>query len=302
MPEVIVQDGARIAYSLAGPVDAEPLLMIHGLGADTRGWIMQRRVLARRFRLVMVDNRGVGRSADAPRPFDLEVMATDALAALDHAGYGSAHVMGASMGGIISQIIGVRHPEKVRSLTLACTAAHHYSWRRELLAEWAETARDLGMREYVRRNIQWLVGPRSFQRLWPALAVLGPLAFNVDVEAFVAQVEAILSMDDGLRDELRTIDLPTLVLCGSQDVLTTQGDSEEIAELIAGAELAIVRGGAHLFMVEEFGSFNRIVVDFLDRVTHGANGSRRAPNARYRADDVSGTGGGVVELGRRAGG
>jgi len=276
MPFVEVADGTKIAYSLAGRRDGEPLLMVHGLGADTRGWIMQHRALGSRYRLVMVDNRGVGRSGQAEGPYDLEVMADDALAALDHAGYGSAHIVGASMGGIISQVIGVRHPDRVRSLTLACTACRHFSWRRELLAEWADQAQAFGMREFVRRNLKWMVGPRSLRRTWPAMAVLGPLAFNVAVASFVAQIQAILAIEDSLRGELTQVGAPTLVLCGSQDVLTTQGDSEEIASLIPGAELAVVRGGAHLFMVEQAGVFNRTVVDFLDRTTD--------PTARHRFD------------------
>ena len=65
-------------------------------------------------------------------------MAEDAIAVLDAEGIERAHVVGASMGGVIAQIIGVMHPERVRSLTLACTACQHHEWRRELLAEWAE--------------------------------------------------------------------------------------------------------------------------------------------------------------------
>jgi 3-oxoadipate enol-lactonase len=78
-------------------------------------------------------------------------------------------------------------------------------------------------------------------------------------------------MEDTLRAELADIDVPTLVLCGSQDVLTTQGDSEEIAAMIRGAELAVVRGGAHLFMVEQAGAFNRAVLDFYDRIEQRTN-------------------------------
>lgn len=264
---VTVADGTRIAYDVFGRRDAEPLLMIHGLGADGRGWILQRRALAKRFRLVVVDNRGVGRSDRPDGPYDLEVMATDALAALDHAGYRSAHVMGASMGGIIAQVLAVRHPERVRSLVLACTACRHFSWRKELLAEWVQEAETVGMREWVRHNLRWLMGPRSLRRTNSALAILGPLAFNVPVSAFVAQIHAILGIDDSLRTELVDVAVPTLVLVGSQDVLTTQGDGEEIADLIPGAELAVVRGGAHLFMVEMPGAFNHAVTDFLTRVT-----------------------------------
>lgn len=282
MPTAEAQDGTRIAYTLAGRRDGEPLLLIQGLGADSRGWTFQRRAFAR-FRLILIDNRGVGSSEAPPGPYDLEVMAADAVAVLDHAGYGSAHVIGASMGGIIAQIIGVRYPDRVRSLTLACTACHHFTWRRELLQEWVELAQAQGMREFVRRNLRWMIGPRSLRRLAPALAVLGPLAFAVPVSSFAAQVEAILAMEDGLRNELATITAPTLVMVGSQDVLTTQGDSEEIASLIPGAEVTVLRGGAHLFMVEMAGEFNRTVIDFLDRVTDPSN--RAISQQALPADD-----------------
>ena len=193
-------------------------------------------------------------------------MAGDAVAVLDAAGVARAHVMGASMGGIIAQVIAVRHPERVRSLVLACTACRHHEWRRELLAEWAEVAESQGMGSFARGAVRWLIGPRSLRRFWPAVGLVGPLAMTGSPDAFVAQVQAILAMDDSLRAELSSIDRPTLVLVGSQDILTPMGDSEELAEEIPGAELVIIRGAAHGFMLEHGAAFNRTVVEFLDRV------------------------------------
>src|SRR5206468_622370 len=106
---------------------------------------------------------------------DLEVMATDVLAVLDAVGIESAHVMGASMGGIIAQVLAVRHPARVRSLVLACTACRHLPWRRELLAEWADVAEHQGMRAFVQQNLRWLVGPRSLRRIWPIVTLAGPM-------------------------------------------------------------------------------------------------------------------------------
>ena len=90
--------------------------------------------LGERYRLLLIDNRGVGESDRPPGPYDLDEMAEDVLAVMDEAGWDSAHVMGASMGGVIAQILGVLHPDRVRSLVLACTACRHEPWRRELLA------------------------------------------------------------------------------------------------------------------------------------------------------------------------
>jgi 3-oxoadipate enol-lactonase len=195
----------------------------------------------------------------------MEQMAQDAVAVLDHAGVETTHVMGASMGGVIAQVLGVEHRDRVRSLVLACTACHHQPWRRELLEEWAATAQAQGMRAFASANMRWLVGSRSLRRFWPAFGALTPVAISAPTHSFVAQVHAILDMDDSMRDLLPTIDVPTLVITGSQDVLTPQGDAEELAELIPGAELVIVQGAAHGLMVEAFLSFNRTVGEFFAR-------------------------------------
>jgi 3-oxoadipate enol-lactonase len=266
VPFAEAADGTRLHYSVSGRQDGEPVLMIQGLGADSRGWLRQRLAFAARHRVIVFDNRGVGRSDRPPGPYDLEVMADDALTVLDAAGFGDVHVMGASMGGVISQIIAVRHPERVRSLILACTACRQVPWRRELLAEWAEVAERDGMGGFTTYAVRWVMGPRSLRRFWPALGLVGTLAQNLTPDSFLAQVQAILATDDDVRFELRGIRVPTLVLVGSQDILTPLGDSEEIADLIPGAELAVIGGGAHGFMFEHAAAFNRTVLDFLRRV------------------------------------
>ncbi|HEY2813909.1 MAG TPA: alpha/beta fold hydrolase [Acidimicrobiales bacterium] len=260
-------DGIRIHYDVFGRRGAEPVLMIQGLGADSRGWGLQRPAIGRSYRGIVFDNRGVGRSGKPVGQYDLEQMADDAIAVLDDAGFDSAHVMGASMGGVIAQIIAVRYPERVRSLILACTACRHLTWRRELLEDWAALAQAQGMRAFAAANLRWLVGPRSLRRFWPAFGVLTPIAISAPTHSFVSQVHAILDMDDDLRMLLPTVTAPTLVLVGSQDILTPQADAEEIVELIPDAELAVVQGAAHGLMVEHFATFNRLVLDFLARVT-----------------------------------
>jgi 3-oxoadipate enol-lactonase len=272
MPYVHTSDGIRLHYDVHGPRHGEPLLMIQGLGADSRGWTAQRLRFARRYRVITFDNRGVGRSDKPIGTYDLGRMALDAVEVLDDAGVDDAHVMGASMGGIMAQIIAIRQPERVRSLVLACTACRHQQWRRELLVEWAELARDRGMRAFAAENLRWLVGPRSLRRFWPAFTALSSVFISAPQHAFIAQVRAILAMDDSMRAELPSVVAPTLVIVGSQDILTPQADSEELAELIPGADLAIVRGGAHGFMIEAAGAFNRTVGEFLDRVVTEQSG------------------------------
>lgn len=271
MPFTHALDGTQIRYELSGRDDGEPLLLIQGLGVDMKGWAAQRYALGRRFRLYLVDNRGAGRSDKPDGPYDLEVMAGDALAVLDAEGVASAHLVGASMGGVMAQIIAVRHPDRVRSLVLACTACQHHQWRVELLRGWADLAESNGMRALTNEAISWLVGPRHNVRFRVPFGLLSPLVLNIPAHAFAAQARAIVAMSDDVRDELRKIDVPTLVIVGTQDILTPLADSEELADVIPDAELTIVPGAAHGLMIEAANAFNDRVVAFLERVTQVAD-------------------------------
>lgn len=265
MTYATTSDGIRVHYQVTGRPGGPPVLLIQGLGADKHGWDLQRFALAWSHRTVAFDNRGAGRSDKPHGPYSLEQMANDAVAVLDHAGVESAHIVGASMGGAISQFVAVYHPERVRSLTLTCTACRNHPWRHELLSNWGATAREHGMGAMTGTAARWVIGPRSFRRIMPAIGWLGPLAFGRPAHAFAAQVDAILSVDDSISERLREITVPALVVVGNQDILTPRGDSEELAELIPTAELVVISGAAHGLMVEHASTYNRVLIDFLKR-------------------------------------
>jgi 3-oxoadipate enol-lactonase len=267
MPYARAADGARLHYEAFGRRTSPAVLMIQGLGADKHGWDMQRFTLARNYRVIAFDNRGAGRSDKPFGVYSIEQMTDDAVAVLDHAGVAEAHVVGASMGGAISQVMAVRHPTRVLSLTLACTACRNQPWRRELLERWMETALERGMGAMTGEAARWVMAPRSFRRLLPAFGWHGPLAMGRPAHSFAAQVRAILAADEELAEQLHTIAVPTLVIVGNQDILTPRGDSEEIADRIPGAELVVISGAAHGFMVEHASTFNKILKDFLHRAS-----------------------------------
>ena len=265
MPFVHAADGTRIHYEVTGRPRATPILMIQGLGASKNAWNLQRIAMATRFRSISLDNRGAGRSDKPTQPFTLEQMADDAIAVLDATGVETAHVVGASMGGVISQIIAVKYPHRVRSLTLVCTACRNHPWRQELLQSWAHTAEEKGMIEVGKEAAQWVMSPRSFRRLVPAFTWMGPLAALRPRHSFVSQIQAILDTREDLVDELSSITAPTMVIVGNQDILTPRGDSEEIAERIPNAELVVISGAAHGLMMEHSTTFNKILIEFLQR-------------------------------------
>ncbi len=265
MTYVRASDDVRIHYRVTGRPGAPPILFIQGLGADKHGWDLQRLASAPWYRAVALDNRGAGRSDKPHGTYSLEQMADDAVTVLDHAGLDTAHVVGASMGGAISQILAVKYPERLRSLTLACTAGQNHPWREELLASWRDAALARGIGSMGQEAARWVIGPRSFRRLLPAMGWLGPLALGRPSHAFAAQCDAIMNVDTSYADELANVTVPTLVVVGNQDILTPRGDSEELAERIPTAELAVISGAAHGLMIEHARSFNAVLFDFLGR-------------------------------------
>ena len=113
-------------------------------------------------------------------------------------------------------------------------------------------------------GLRWLIGPRRQRRFGGWLNLMARVLLQSTPENFVAQVRAILDASDDLRFSLETVRAPTLVITGSQDLLTPLGDAEELHELISTSRLFELRGAAHALMVESPGAFNRAVLGFLD--------------------------------------
>src|SRR5260370_19281291 len=113
----------RIAYEPQGTMHRRRpwLILIHGMAFDRSGWGPVLRKLGRRFRLVLMDNRGTGHSDRPAGSFTVADMTSDVVAVLDAVGVRRAHVLGASLGGMVAQDLAITHPERVDRLVLACT-------------------------------------------------------------------------------------------------------------------------------------------------------------------------------------
>ncbi len=272
MSSVVAGDGTRISYGQFGRAEGDPLLMLMGLGIDRWGWVRQRGALGARYRCITPDNRGTGLSDKPEDGYSLDVMAEDAIAVLDHAGVSSAHVIGASMGGAIAQVLAVHHPDRVRSLTLACTAGRLHTWRRQLLDEWLDLLATRGRTAFARENLRWVIGARHLRRLWPAAAVVAPLAVRAPVRGIRGHIQALLDVRPETYEALGAIVPQTMVMTGSQDILTPVADAEELVDRIPGARLEIVLGAAHGFMVTRAADFNRRTLSFLESATQARRG------------------------------
>jgi 3-oxoadipate enol-lactonase len=259
--------GLRIAYELRGVWHRRRpwLVLIQGMGFDRFGWEPVLRRLGRRFRLVLVDNRASGLSDRPARSFAVADMAGDIVAVLDAAGIARAHVMGASLGGMVAQELAVTHPERVERLVLACTTPgwpFAYPMPRGSVRLIAETA-SLPAGQARRRHAENALSARTVQH-HPELAgrlveLLG--SRPADPGALPAQATAGALYAGGLRQA--RIQARTLVLHGSDDTVVDPRNGKLLAGRIPGARLVTFPGLGHLLFWEDPGSFADVVTSFL---------------------------------------
>ena len=264
MPKVRVGD-IDMFYVEAG--GGEPVILIMGFGGDHTAWAFQLRPFAERYRVIAFDNRGAGQTDQPDAPCTIALMADDTLGLLDRLGIERAHVVGLSMGGMIAQEIALRAPARVRSLQLHATLARPDAYTRALLDVWRVQRVKLTLEERMRALALWLFAPVTYaERPELVETVLRNAIENPHPQSlagFLRQAEAVAGHDT--LDRLGAIRCPTLVSVAEDDALVPPRFARELAQRIAGAELALVPGAGHAYMWERPDAFNALCLEFLER-------------------------------------
>jgi 3-oxoadipate enol-lactonase len=182
---------------------------------------------------------------------------------MDHLEITRAHFLGLSMGGMVGQHLGLDHPQRFASLILCSTTSRMPPEARPLWDERAKVARDKGMASQVELALsRWLAAATAKNK--PALvARLKRYIETTPAEGYAGWCLAIRDLD--VTNRLKAIKLPTRVIVGSEDPSTPPAAAQVIHREIAGSELVEVPGVSHQLHVEEPETFNRHVLEFLDR-------------------------------------
>jgi pimeloyl-ACP methyl ester carboxylesterase len=287
MPSVIA-NGITIEYDTAGDAEDPALLLVMGLGAQMIAWDDEFvDMLARRgFYVIRYDNRDVGLSTwfdeagmpdigaalagQGSAPYLLADMADDAAGLLDALGIESAHVVGASMGGMIAQSIAIAHPQRVRTLTsiMSTTGDRSVGMPHEeamtLLLTPAPTDRESVIESSLKGSS--VTGspayPHDEDRVRANAAAAYDRAFHPDGTA--RQLAAILASPDR-TPELRKLTMPTLVIHGDADPLVDPSGGKATADAVPGATLWMIPGVGHDIPVALHAAFtDRLVAHFTN--------------------------------------
>ena len=266
-------NGITIEYAETGPSDAPVILLVMGLGMQLIAWPESfcEGLATRCFRVVRFDNRDAGLSTGMPSagslatsammaraflglpvrpPYTLNDMARDTVGLMDTLGIGEAHVVGASMGGMIAQIVAIEHPERVKSLTSIMSTSGDRALPgpkgQVLRALLRPRPRDKALA--VRRHMEMfrLIGGSGYPPTEAELRARVERAVRRSYrpDGFARQLIAIQTAPSWVL-KLRGIRAPTLVLHGSHDPLVPLAGGEDTAANIPGARLRIIPGMGH---------------------------------------------------------
>jgi pimeloyl-ACP methyl ester carboxylesterase len=221
--------------------------------------------LQNRFRITVVDNRGVGQSSLPDGEFGVVDMAADAAALLDHLDIARTHIAGFSMGGAIAQELALARPDLVRSLVLVDSFAGADRYLKAVMESfiWIAGIADSEV-AFANSLLPWIYAPALYDdgRIDEIVAAMLANPHPQDVEAFRRTTRACLGHDT--RDRLAHVAAPTLVVFGELDILLPPRFSQELAAGIPGARLVALPGRAHQPFQEAPEEFNAIVTAFSD--------------------------------------
>ena len=234
--------------------EGEPLLLIQGLSGTHLLWGDEfLDALARDFAVTAFDNRGVGHSSRVDDPFSIADMADDTACLIDELGMEGAHVVGISMGGMVAQELALRHPARIRTLTLGCTYAGGEGSSptspevaTRLGEAWSSGDRERAIRTGWEVNVS-----RRLAANEEAYATFRDRVMRLRVPLAVIRLQLGAIGGHDMSGRLGEIEAPTLVIHGDEDQMLSVDNGRMIAARIPGARLEVLEGVGHLFWIED---------------------------------------------------
>lgn len=253
--------GGEIEYDVRGKGPA--VLFLHAFPLGLVMWDAQAKALEARYQVVRFDDRGFGGSPPGDGLLTMERIADDAAALLDHVGVSQAVVCGCSMGAYAAFAMVRRHADRLRGLVLADTRSgadtEEARKNRGLLAE---KVRKQGALAAADAFLPKLLGETTHKERPEVVARVREIILRNSPSGIADALAGLAARADS-TPTLKEVRVPTLILCGEEDVLTPPSEAEALHRGIAGSRLEIVPKAGHLANLENPEAFDRVLLDFL---------------------------------------
>ncbi|MEV6288050.1 alpha/beta fold hydrolase [Kribbella sp. NPDC051770] len=251
-------DGCRIAYQLEeGAPGNLPLLLLAGQANNHHWWDPVRADFSLRTTITL-DYRGTGASDRPDEIYSTPGFAEDAIAVLDALGLARVDVYGASMGGRVAQWLAILHPDRVRGLVLGCTSpGRSHGFERSQEIRRALSVRDQAERDAVLIDLMYT--PDWVARHPGPYPVLG----DATMPAYAKGRHLVASNNHDAWEGLETIQSPTLILHGTEDIFSPAANAQLLADRIPNAHAELIGGARHAYFHEYRETASPLVNNFL---------------------------------------
>ena len=242
------------------------MVLIPGFASGAWSWAWQVETLAKDFKVVTFDPRGISKSPIADgETVSISAIADDIVALLDELSLPDAHILGISFGGFVALDFVLRYPGRVKRLVLASTSfggPNHVAPSMPVLAAFASTE-GLNTAERIRKYLTVAFSPEFVESNEEDVNRFCELREQnfVPRDVYMQQLESALSFN--VEDQLPAIRSKTLVITGDEDVVVPTQNSRNLAAAIPNSKLEITEDTGHMAFVEKAADFNRIVAKFL---------------------------------------
>jgi len=249
---VPLSDGAELSVTVSGT--GRDLVLVSGLGGTAAFWDPVVPALARRFRVIRFDQRGIGKSERGTAPVSIEQLALDTLVVLENLGSQDALLLGHSTGGVILQELALQDASRVGGVVLSATWARPNRYMAELFRS-RSVLLNAAPREYA--AVGALIGytPEWLDANWAKYeAALAAAPMTPEKQAIVAErIAALLAFDRS--NDIGRINMPTLIQGAEDDLIVPAFLQRELAELMPHAKLKFISSGGHFFPVTRTPTF-----------------------------------------------
>jgi pimeloyl-ACP methyl ester carboxylesterase len=253
----------QLNYTVQG--EGDWLVLIGGYASGNwQAWGGHLTELAKRYRVLAFDNRGIGESDAPDHPYTTRMMAQDTLGLMDALGIDRAHILGKSLGGAIAQHVALERPERVRSLAMTSTFAVMDARAKRMVEWWRRTAQEAGFAALFPGLLTYFFTAEFYTANLAAIARMERTLIEAKrpLHGFLNTGNCLLTHD--VTDRLAEITAPTLIMCGDEDIITPPRHAEEMGRRIPKAEVRIIPRTLHGFLTERPDSFD-VILDFLAR-------------------------------------
>ncbi|HKE56060.1 MAG TPA: alpha/beta fold hydrolase [Pyrinomonadaceae bacterium] len=263
MTKLLVND-IQIAYADVGT--GPPVVLLHGYPFDRTLWTDQVARLANRYRFVTPDLRGHGDSDVGAGVATMDAMAADVAVLMDSLNISHAIIGGLSMGGYVTLAFYRNYPARVKALVLADTRPQADTEEaKQIRAQQVEQVLAKGMSPIVDAMLPKLLAPETVSKRPEVVKRIRDMMFKTKPGGAAAALQG-MACRYNQGELLSKINVPTLIVVGSEDAITPVPDSERMHAAISGSRLVIIENAGHVSNVEQPEQFNQAFSDFLARI------------------------------------